>query len=162
MDLPVAVVCHQTANRLRLRIPSRRADTAYFGDLVSQLTRLQQFEKLEANSLTGSVLFVDQNIDYQSIAEYALSNLLFQLNDEKTPQAFTHGFLNPLENLSTSIKGMTGGRANLASLIFFVLVAFGVYDLFKGDFKIPPWYTAFWYAFGIFTISLLRETDTVK
>jgi hypothetical protein len=35
-----------------------------------------------------------------------------------------------------------------------------VVEIMRGNFRMPPWYTAFWYAFGLFTKSMLDRTDS--
>jgi hypothetical protein len=37
------------------------------------------------------------------------------------------------------------------------LLGTGIYQIVRGNFGAPPWYTAFWYAFGVFTKSLIDK-----
>ena len=38
---------------------------------------------------------------------------------------------------------------------FGVLLALGIYQISRGNFMAPAWYTAFWYAFGVLTKTLI-------
>jgi len=42
------------------------------------------------------------------------------------------------------------------------LLGLGLYQILRGNFRAPPWYTAFWYALGIFTKSLSDKGDKVS
>jgi hypothetical protein len=55
-NLPTTRICHLTARRMRVRIPDRRRDTAFFDDIVDRLSRRQSIERVEANPLTASIL----------------------------------------------------------------------------------------------------------
>ena len=51
-----AHIVHRTATRLRIRVPARRLDHAYFGELQAKLVGCTGVRSVEANPLTGSVL----------------------------------------------------------------------------------------------------------
>jgi hypothetical protein len=38
------------------------------------------------------------------------------------------------------------------------LVITGVYQILRGQFRTPPWYTAFWYAFGLLTMFVVKKS----
>jgi hypothetical protein len=46
---------------------------------------------------------------------------------------------------------------DLTSALFAALVIFGISELIRGHWKTPPWYTAFWYAFGGYSKVLLDQ-----
>jgi hypothetical protein len=46
---------------------------------------------------------------------------------------------------------------DLPGMIFLSLLAVGLWELAIGNFKRPPWYTAFWYAFGLFSKAIFDE-----
>jgi hypothetical protein len=51
---------------------------------------------------------------------------------------------------------------NLPGLIFLTLMGVGVFQLATGRRVIPPWYTAFWYAFGVFSRLLVKNNNKEK
>lgn len=51
-----AHIVHRTVTRLRIRVPARRLDHAYFGELQAKLVGCTGVRSVEANPLTGSVL----------------------------------------------------------------------------------------------------------
>jgi hypothetical protein len=51
-----AHIVHRTATRLRLRVPARKLDHAYFRDLKVRLAGCPGVRSVEPNPLTGSVL----------------------------------------------------------------------------------------------------------
>lgn len=48
-------------------------------------------------------------------------------------------------------------RPDLPGMAFLTLLGVGIYQLVRGNFAAPPWYTAFWYAMGIFTKSIMEK-----
>ena len=63
MDLPEASISHQSVDRLRIKVASRKGDAGYFANVVKSLSGLRKFKHLAANPLTGSVLCVGENLD---------------------------------------------------------------------------------------------------
>ena len=53
-----AYVLHRTATRLRIRVPGRRHDHAFFDNLRRKLTEHDEVLAVEVNTLTASVLIV--------------------------------------------------------------------------------------------------------
>jgi hypothetical protein len=46
-------------------------------------------------------------------------------------------------------------RVDLPGAVFLALLVFGAVELLRGNWRTPPWYTAFWYAFGLYSKSLI-------
>ena len=53
--MPIAYVEHQIPGRLRLRIPERRGDVAFFRRVVGALSKVPDVTELDGSPLTGSV-----------------------------------------------------------------------------------------------------------
>jgi hypothetical protein len=141
---------------LRIRIPSRRKDHRYFERLRGEFLRLESLERVEVNPVTGSVLLTGSRLDPVAVENYARSQGLFDLRQKKPSSApVTRTIVEPLGTLSSGLKRITGGRLDLPGLVFILLLASGISEIIKGNFRAPPWYTAFWYAFGVFTKSLV-------
>jgi hypothetical protein len=159
MGIPAAYICHQSSERLRIKITAPKGNAAYFEDLQAELNRFQAFERLEVNALTGSVLIVDERIVVDDIARHAKSRHLFDLMEPKNLRSpITTQLVSHLDNLNTNIRRLTTGEMDLAGILLMVLLISGLAQLLRGDVRMPPWYTAFWYAFGIYKLaSVVKE-----
>ncbi len=158
LTLPEAQLRHRTANRLRIGIPSQKGNPSYFSGLRDALLSYRKFERLEVNPHTGSVLFIDEDLDVGAMLEYAEAKGLFRLwepNDNS--ESLSQKLVKPVRDLSASLDRFTGGELDLPGLAFMALLSVGVYQVFKGNLRSPPWYTAFWYALGIFTKSIVDK-----
>jgi hypothetical protein len=161
--LPQAIVSHQTAERLRIKIPSRKGDGAFFAHVKQSLERELKYRLLQVNALTGSVLIVDPVLDLEDVTNCASRERLFTLEHRLAPaQPLGRMVFAPVVELNRKISGFTDGAVDFPGLIFLVLCGFGIYEILRGNFKPPPWYTAFWYAFGIFTKSMVDRTRGEK
>jgi len=156
---PEALIAHQIHNRIRLKIPACKGDMSFFADVCAKLVGLKQFEHVESNVTTGSVLLVKEGLDVHQLAHVAAEEKLFHLIPEETkPVPLAEKVIVPMKVLSHEIRDFTGGELDLPGTIFVGLLIFGVYELARGNFMAPPWYTAFWYSFGIFTKSILDRS----
>jgi hypothetical protein len=161
MEPPEAHINHRSPQRVRLKISSQKGNANYFDEIREKLADLQQFKELKVNPLTGSVLLVHENIDVAAIASYAKANRLFSLNSHRTnPSPLAHRAVSPIQNLNHLIRQYTGGFADLTSVLFVVLTGLGIYDIARGRPKLPPWYTAFWYAIGIIELKKFFEKSS--
>lgn len=162
MILPKARVSHQSRKRLRIRIPSERGNEAYFARLREVLAGHQGVEAVEINRLTGSVLLLGDGLDPQAVRAVGQEKGLFGIeatgNPGRNPPSHLPGVaVKPLQGLQNGMDQLTGGNLNLSGLIFFALLGTGVHQILRGNFTAPPWYTAFWYAFGVFTKQLVDK-----
>jgi hypothetical protein len=141
---------------MRVRVPSRRGDPAYFAAVEETLRSLKGVERVEADPLTGGVLIL-HGIDPGAIVEYAAQKALFLAREEEAKKAggtVLHDVLSaPFGSFSRRIRGFTGNAADLSGLAVLALLTVGVYQIARGNFGAPAWYTAFWYALGIFNKS---------
>jgi hypothetical protein len=150
--LPQAYVSHRTLKRLRIKIAQKRGDTGYFKSLQDKFSHYREFEVLQVNARTGSLLTIDDHIDIDDIAAFAESERLFTLKTimpESMP--LSKQIVEPFADVSYSLKRFSGGYLDLPGTVFLALLGFGVYEILKGRFITPPWYTFFWYAFGVFS-----------
>jgi hypothetical protein len=161
--LPQAIVSHRTAERLRIKIPSRKRDGAYFSTVKQSLDRDLKYRLIQVNALTGSVLIVDPGVDQEAVADRAAREGLFTLDHPPAPvQPLGRTIFAPLLEVNRKISGFTDGAVDFPGLVFLALCGFGIYEILRGNIRPPPWYTAFWYAFGIFTKSMVDRTHGEK
>jgi hypothetical protein len=159
MGIPGAYVCHQSSKRLRFKITSRKGNAEYFEKLKAALSRFRSFNRLEVNVLTGSILFEDEHVNLESIANFAKDRELFDLMDRHhSAPPITTQLVSQLGNLNSNIRRLTTGEIDLAGILLLLLLTSGAFGLLKGNFRLPPWYTAFWYAFGIYKLASAATT----
>lgn len=152
MHLPQAYVSHRSPTRTRLKITSRRGDTAYFVALQQAFDSAQLAESVTANSVTGSVLLLGDAVDLDSISSFARDRQLFDLEQRSAADLpMARRVVHPLRQADGIIEDLTSGYLNLPGSIFLLLLGIGIFDLVRGGFRTPPWYTAFWYALGLFS-----------
>jgi hypothetical protein len=158
--LPEAKVSHQSAKRLRIRVPSKKGDREYFKSVGDTLVRYQEFDVLQLNPVTGSVLLIDERLDVGGLEAYAEEKGLFALR-RKALQTLplSRRIAEPLSSTNVFLSRTTGGFLDLPGAAFLLLLGVGIYEILRGNFRTPPWYTAFWYAFGVFTKSIVDKAS---
>lgn len=152
--LPEAFITHSTARRVRLRIPSKKRDELFFSSLMDSLSKNDDILSIAANPLTGSLL-IEHGLTTGGIAAYAREKGLFTIKDpgEETfsgETAFHKSVTQGYDSLDRKVRKATGGTADIGDLSFMALAAAGIYQISKGNFTAPAWYTAFWYGLGLF------------
>lgn len=153
--LPPAQVGHRTAGRLRVRVPSMRGDAGFFRRAVETLSRLEGVRHCEARPNTGSLLLAGDLQDLERVGAYAEETHLFSLDlTQASPVPLSRRLVTPLGDLNASVSRFTGGEIDLGGMVFLGLLGAGIVQILRGNLGAPPWYTAFWYALGIFTKSL--------
>jgi hypothetical protein len=156
--VPEARIVHRIAGRMRVRVSSRRGDPAYFATVEETLRTLKGVENVEADPLTGGILILHAvDPGPGAIVNYAAQKGLFLVKEEEAKKAggtVLHDVLGaPFGSLSRRVRAFTGNAADLSGLAVLALLTVGVYQIARGNFGAPAWYTAFWYALGIFNKS---------
>ena len=147
--LPDAHISHLTSQRMRIKIPSKKGDAAYFSSLKDQFSKYQEIERLEVNVMTGSVLFV-HNLNEKEIAKYARNNNIFILKKlNHSSSRISKSITEYFKDIDKKVMGITGGEMDMGTLAFLSLLGTGIYQIGRGNFMAVPWYTAFWYALNI-------------
>lgn len=151
MTTPVAQVSHQIAGRLRVRIPSMKGNAKHLDSIKNEFSGIKGITGVEINPMTGSVLFHLGDISLKTITDHALSRGFFRLDEPvASPVGLQQRMTGAFEGFNDKMKSFTGGELDVAGLSFLFLVGAGVYQIRKGNFAAPAWYTAFWYALNIF------------
>lgn len=157
--VPEARVVHATTRRLRVRIPSKKGDSSYFSLIKESLGSCPGIETIEVNPLTGSVLLI-HDTDAAKIANYAAGNELFRFRPWKgSRKTLFESVEEILGQVNRRLKRVTGGEFDIPSLFFVILLISGIHQVARGNLGAPAWYTAFWYAFGIFSRDALRNIN---
>lgn len=160
--LPEAQVAHKVEGRLRVKIPCKRYDDNFFDSLGRLVSRRFPELRVEVNPVTASALFLGPRPP-KEIMKYALKSRLFRVH---MPARHTETVLGAVrrsfKDLDHSLLKYTGGELDVASVIFLSLVGNGLYQIALGNFSAPSWYTAFWYALGVFSKSSLLDASIVE
>lgn len=168
--LPEAVITHFISGRIRIRIPSKKGDGAFFLSMKERFSNFPGIRTVEVNSLTGSILilhaFDTRSLDIKKLTAYTESNGLFKV-EERPLSGSSAPFIR--EKLGESVKGfdekmkeMTSGELDLSTVAFLLLLGVGIYQIGAGNFAAPAWYVAFWYAMNIFMQAETRKGKSLQ
>jgi Heavy metal associated domain 2 len=145
---PKATISHQTSSRLRLRIPTKRRDAAYFSALQGELDHCPGVLKIEANPLTGSVL-VHHRSAVQALIDYAEERQLFSAGTEEDPKSPPSPISNRLSRqfakVNQGLCDLTRGELGLGDVALLSLIGFGLFQIFRKKI-LPDGVTLLWYA----------------
>ncbi|MGA2192354.1 MAG: HMA2 domain-containing protein [Nitrospirota bacterium] len=152
--LPKAHVGHTSKGRIRFKVPSKKGDARFFVSVKEKLEKSDKVATIEVNPVTGSIL-VTHNTDDDSIIKLAEAGKTFKVDIINKPGRPKHppvsrDMLHGFKGLDEKLKSATGGELDLPSVAFLTLLGIGIYQIIKGNFAAPAWYTAFWYALNIF------------
>jgi hypothetical protein len=150
LALPQARLCHFAHGRLRVKIPEKRRDQAFFERVRQRLAGWDNVDHVEVNPLTASVLvqFRDAGAPFP---ENALDNELFELDRDaldaaaEPAPALTEQAAELFAETDAAVRRWTDNGADLRSAIFLLLVAGGIYQLLRGNIAAPA-ATLLWYA----------------
>ncbi|MGJ0508218.1 MAG: hypothetical protein ACR652_14085 [Methylocystis sp.] len=141
-ERPEAYVVHETPSRLRLRVPARRRDNAWFTEARRRLSQALPGARIEANPLTGSILIcapdAARGVDAMADGPFRLC---------ATPRAE-----GPIQNLSAQaeafnerVRRLSGGFADARTYIVAGLVLTAFVQIARGQ-VFAPAVTLLWYA----------------
>ncbi|MHB8481543.1 MAG: HMA2 domain-containing protein [Nitrospiria bacterium] len=155
--LPDAYLTHFIQGRMRVRIPSKKGDEAYFLSLKDRFARFPGVQKIELNPLTGSVLVLHnldiKSLDKKLIAEYTELNALFKLDISRPDPASIAApekISETYREANEKIRKFTDGEIDLPTLVFTGLLGAGIFEVGRGNVGALPWHVALWYALNVF------------
>ena len=154
---PEAFIVHQTDERIRFRIPSEKGNGEYFALLVESILKHHEYDRIEANPLTGSLLIVQKDLEIEGLIGYAEMNHLFSVKPQPHV-SITEQVSRPIGSLNQYLHRFTKGDLDLSGLAFVALCGAGLIQILRGNLRAPPWYTAYWYAFGILTKTMADKS----
>lgn len=144
--LPNAYITHATQGRVRIKIPAKKGDSAYFASLRDKLAALSELpgiQRIEANPLTGSILVLHtldpDAIDLGLVAQYSEFNQLFRLQQPSVKQTPVPG---------NKASGRVGGEIDPKLLAILGFVGVAIIQLKRGHIMMPA-ITALWYAYSL-------------
>ncbi len=150
MTVPSASIRHRMAGRLRLKVPGKKGDPAYFSALAQAFSEFPGIRSVEVNPETGSALFL-HSAEPDAIVAYAEGKDLFRIVESANrPVPVAVGITAKYKELDERVKRHTGGEWDVPAIAFIGLLGAGAYQIARGNLAAPAWYTAFWYALNIF------------
>ena len=157
MALPIGKCVHSSTGRLRIRFSAWRGDSTFFERLKTTLQEAYPQTEFVVNPATASLLCLGPDAD-DGLAATAESKGLFQVQAPSRQVPVAQGVREAFHQANQSMRHSTREELDITTIIFVVLVGTGVWQLARGNFVLPPWYTAFWYALGVFSKSLADES----
>ncbi|MGO8880880.1 MAG: HMA2 domain-containing protein [Desulfomonilaceae bacterium] len=160
--IPEAHIVHKVNDRLRIKIPSKRGEKDFFAAVEKKFSKDSAGQTVVVNPDTASVLFLGR-FTARHIAEVAQQSELFKLETKTRRRETLLGGVKDMFRIADKrLLKITGGELDIPSVIFLGLVSHGIYQFARGNFTAPPWYTAFWYALGLFSRSRLTDFEEVE
>lgn len=159
--LPAGCIVHHSPGRVRFKVRECKGQEAFFSQLQSVLLKEGRFEAVEISSLTGSILITGKDTDVSLLGKICEEHSFCQIRLPDHPVPLARRIADPIAAANQKVSRFSGGSMDVPGLVFLSALAFGVYEILRGNFRTPPWYTAFWYAFGVYSKSYFdQKADT--
>ena len=148
-SLPAARITHFTARRLRIKVPEKRRDRAFFDTVAERLATWDSIEGIEINPLTASVLIHFSDPE-RLFLEAATKNDLFEIDfdsafgDSASP-GVTQAAVQSFETADHALRRWTANQIDMRGALFVLLLAGGVLQLLRRRLDAPA-PTLLWYA----------------
>jgi hypothetical protein len=148
-SLPTARISHFTARRVRIKIPEKRRDGAYFSAVADRLAAWESVEQVEANPLTAGIL-IHFSDPQRLLLEAMANNDLFDLDFEtafaaQSEPVMTRAAVRSFDSADLVMRRWTANQIDMRSVLFLLLFAGGVFQLLRGRLATPA-PTLLWYA----------------
>jgi hypothetical protein len=148
-SLPAARISHFTPRRLRIKVPEKRRDTAFFDTVAERLATWDSVERVETNPLTASVL-VHFSDPHRLFLEAVAKNDLFDIDFDAAFRApsepvVTQAAVQSFEMADDALRRWTQNQIDMRGVLFVLLLAGGVFQLLRRRLDAPA-PTLLWYA----------------
>lgn len=151
MTAPSATRSHRSPGRLRLRIPGRSKDHAFFRRIEKSLSELPEVFDVETNPMTGSVL-VKHSTDAEVIETFGREQDLFDVTSGRSVTA-PRQLQARVEKVVRREEKRGWPRTGIAGVV--ALVGAAIYQIGKGH-LLPPAVTLLESAFRA-SLSMIRR-----
>jgi hypothetical protein len=156
--LPIGYVAHRVGDRVRLRIPACKGDTAYFARVERELAACRRVISVEANPLTASLLLHYSGTD-DDLRRDVVDLGLFMI--EEMSQA-ANPVLNTaaarIDQLDRMIRRSSNGSFDLLEVAFVGLVGASIVQTLRGQ-ALGPASTLMAHALAILAFHRARRTE---
>jgi hypothetical protein len=147
---PIAYVSHQMGGRVRLRIPEKRNDAAYFQLCLTEIERALPL-KAQTNPLTGSILLLGAEGENVPLAELGKLGV-FELSRSKPKAADSAPLSSRLKReilgIDEKLKQDSGGAWDISSVAILSLLGLGTIQVLRGA-SLGPASSLFLHAFTL-------------
>ncbi len=141
------LISHRTPERLRIRIPCRKGDAAYFSSMEDVCRGIAGVRSAQANPLTGSLLLTLGPGSDLLLPEIARKlDIRLQTGIRTTLERKA---VNQIGDINKKVRNFTNGEIDLNSIAFLCCLGLGFYQISIGNLTAPAWYVAFWYAMNL-------------
>ena len=147
-SLPAARISHFTARRLRVRVPEKRRDTAFFAFVERRLAAWDSVERVETNPLTGSILIYFSNAErliLDAVAKNDFLDIDFDALTQPAEPVVTRAAVRSFTRSDSVLRSWTANAVDMRSIVFLALLLGGLYQLLRGRLSTPA-PTLLWYA----------------
>jgi Heavy metal associated domain 2 len=137
------LITHRMNGRVRLRIPDKRRDAAYFARLKETLSRCPGVESVIVNPLTASVLITGP-VDADEVIVYGENSKLFRL-EPRGFIPFSERLTHQLHKVDERVRDATSGQLDLNSAAVVGMLGAALWQLSRRR-VLPEALTVLWYA----------------
>jgi hypothetical protein len=146
--MPDAHVKHSMPGRIRLQIPDRKHDPAYFARVGQKLTEMDGVQSVRTDSQTGSIL-INHERDLDAIRSFAEQHKLFSLIvTTATAVVLADKLTDRVGNLDQGLIHFTRGQVDLKSAVVLALAAGAAIQVLRKQ-VLPPAFTLVWTAIAL-------------
>jgi Heavy metal associated domain 2 len=149
-EAPVAFVSHKTGSRLRLKIPSRKKDHAFFASLAEKFSAVEGINAVETSPLTAGVLLTHSSDPDQVVDMVMAAGGLRPGRYAGTRTNLHRRVAETFDGIDLALREATENELDTGGAAFLTLLGAGIYQIWRGNIAAIPWYTAGWYALNLF------------
>ncbi|MBV9686430.1 MAG: hypothetical protein JO096_04370 [Alphaproteobacteria bacterium] len=147
-SLPAARISHFTARRLRIKVPEKRRNTAFFAAVAERLAAWESIESVETNPLTASILihYSDpQTLFLEAVAKNDMFEIDFDTVFAPPEPVVNRAAVQSFETADHVLRRWADNQIDLRGVLFLVLLAGGIFQLVRRRVDTPA-PTLLWYA----------------
>lgn len=128
---PQAHISHAGSGRLRIRVPGRRNDVAYFARAEARFGECPGVRRVAVNPLTGSIL-IEHATDMAAIADFAESGELLSLQPDSEWIPLAVSLRAGVDDLDRWVRRTAGGAMDLWSAMSLVYLTLACIQVVRG------------------------------
>lgn len=131
--LPAGYIAHRIGDRVRVRIPERKGDAAYFMRVERDLSACERVMYVEANPLTASILLRYHGTN-DDLRRDAISQGLFAITEMPPPvnPALTAA-TERIDQLDRFLQRSSNGSIDLLEAAFVGLIGASIVQVLRGQ-----------------------------
>lgn len=145
----LAYQVHRTRERIRLRLPDRRHDTAFFAELCERLSALPGVVEVSGNPLSAGLLVRFHPTQAHALRAAIAATGRLQIVDGPPPLSpGLNALRRAADRIDRSLEEQSGGSADLRTLAVLLLILLAAGQALRGQ-LLAPAASLLWYAFEL-------------